>query len=94
MVAGPIELHCLAADQQELRIGCSVTDRHSQGGECLAQIVAGGLIRLFRPEQPGQHVAALRAVSLDRQVGQQRPHLVVGQSADRLPVQRDLERAE
>ena len=57
-------------------LGPLVAERLAQIGERLTQVVAGIVIGLIGPQQPRQRIARVRASGFERQVGQQRAHLL------------------
>jgi hypothetical protein len=103
VIAGGVELEGGTGDEQDgrFRIVCSclranggsrpVPDHAAEVGEGVAQVAEGVPIRPLGPQEPGQHLAAVRSVRLDGQIGQQGPLLVRFEARHRLPVQCHLE---
>jgi hypothetical protein len=95
MITIGVELERLAADQQKRRGDLSVIADHlAHTGEGFPEVLAGLLLRLFGPEQPGQGIPAVGTIRLNGQIGQQCPHLVGGKVSDRLTIQGDLQRPQ
>jgi len=89
-----VESDGLASDLQKGRISRAVADGLPQPVERLGQIVPGLGLGLVGPEQAGEGLAAVRGVGVHGQVGEQGARRVGPKAGDRLPVQRDLERAQ
>ena len=75
-------------------VGLSVADGGPQPAQRSAQVVSRAGIGVFRPQQPGQRIAAVGHAGMQRQVGQQRAGRVRAKLRYGLAIQRDLKGAE
>jgi hypothetical protein len=57
----------------------------------VAQVLEGDVLRLFRPQQGGQPVAAMGLARFDHEVRQERAHAVRLKAGKRLRVETGLE---
>lgn len=89
-----VKLHLIAFHQQE-RAGClAIAECLTEVGERLPEALAGAFLRLIRPKQGGEGLAAVGAIALDGEIGQQRAGSIGGELCHRSIVDRYLERAE
>ena len=94
MLAGRVELDCLAADEEKGGIGFAVANSAAQAGQCVAQVGARRAVRPVGPQQAGQRIALMGPIALDGQEGQQGAYAIRLEFSHRSVVDENLETTE